>query len=162
VERNTNSVRALGRFLVVASAALLVALFTTGRAAAHDLKMMVDLTVDPVKVAAWFDDDTPAQAARVSVVRDTGEEIAAGVTDDQGRWSFPKPSPGRYRIAVESLGHRDVIRFGVGEVNGDEEEQLAAEGNMRLNQTLGLSIGLTMLLGGSAAFIVLRSRRKAA
>ena len=121
---------------------------------------MVNLEKDPVAVEAWFDDDTPAQAARVRVVRDTGEEVAAGATDDRGTWSFPKPGPGRYRVEVESIGHRDVIRFTI--PGAADEEPILVETDTRLNQKLGLSIGLTMLLGGSAAFIVLRRRRRGA
>lgn len=128
-------------------------------ARAHDLraKLNPDAT-DPLRVEAWFDDDTPAQQARVSVVRSTGETVASGLTDDRGVWSFPRPGPGLYRITVESTGHRDVLRF---TVPGAEESTAApaVEEDTRLDKNLGLIIGLALLLGGSLLFLRLRARR---
>jgi len=135
---------------------LVVALASPARA--HDLKAKLDPETDPIRVEAWFDDDTPAQHARISVVRSTGEEVAAGVTDERGLWSFPRPGPGLYRVTVESVGHRDVLRF---TIPGAEEPAAAptVEGDARLDKNLGLVVGLVLLLGGSLAFILIRRKK---
>jgi hypothetical protein len=158
VERIIESVRIRARGLVLLAAAVLVALLSAGRTSAHDLKAMVELQ-DPVKVEAWFDDDTPAQQARVQVVNVSGEEVAAGLTDDRGVWTFPKPGPGRYRISIESIGHKTDVRF---TIPGAEQPELqpSVEPEPRLNNRLGLILGLTLTLGGSLAFVVLRRMRK--
>lgn len=136
-------------------------LLASAPAGAHDLKAEVKAEADPIRVEAYFDDETPAQSARVTVTRSDGESIASGTTDDRGLWSFPKPSPGRYRITVESAGHRDDVRL---TIPGAEEPTSApaVESDTRLNPNLGLGIGLALLLGGSLAFVVLRSRRRRA
>lgn len=94
----------------------------------------------------------------MSVVRSTGEEVAAGITDDRGVWSFAKPGPGLYRITVESAGHRDVLRLTIpgGEVPNAAPE---VDGDFRLDKNLGLFVGIVLLLSGSLAFIRLRARR---
>ena len=155
-------VRASRRFFVVASAAALVALLSAGRAEAHDMKLSVDIDGDPIKVEARFDDGTPAQMARAKVVRETGEEVAAGTTDENGRWSFPKPGPGRYRVDIELAGHRTSLHFTIPGAESEPDAPAVVEGDMRLSQKLGLSIGLTLLLGGSAAFIAIRRMKRAA
>lgn len=128
--------------------------------AAHDLRAKLDPdATNPLRIEAWFDDDTPAQQARVSVVRSTGETVASGFTDERGLWSFPRPGPGLYRITVESTGHRDdTLRF---TVPGAENPTAApvVEEETRLNKNLGLIIGLVLLLGGSLLFLRLRARR---
>ena len=147
----------MSRTFVLAAAVLLG---VSAPAAAHDLRAKLDPdATDPLRVEAWFDDDTPAQQARVSVVRSTGETVASGFTDERGLWSFPRPGPGLYRITVESTGHRDTLRF---TVPGAEEPTAtpSVEEDTRLDKNLGLIIGLALLLGGSLAFILLRRRKR--
>ena len=143
------------RVFVVAAAALAVALVSPSRSQAHDLKASVNALADPIRVEAGFDDDTPADGARVEVTDAEGRTIASGVLDDKGLWSFPKPGPGSYRIVVELAGHRDAIRLVIPEAVPPE-----VVADWRLDKNLGLVIGLALLLGGSAAFVLLRRSRR--
>ena len=133
-----------------------VALFVPPRANAHDLKATVNPEVDPIRVEAAFDDDTPADGARVAVIDADGKTIAAGVLDEKGVWSFAKPGPGTYRIVVELAGHRDVVFLEV-----PEAAPPTAIVRWRLDKDLGLAIGLVLLLGGTLLYVLLRGNRRA-
>ena len=61
MKRNTaRGAAVLGRQLVLAALAALVAGLTPGRAAAHDLRADVNPATDPIRVEAGYDDGTPA------------------------------------------------------------------------------------------------------
>jgi len=68
------------------------------------------LLVDPkiegaqLRVEVYYDDDTPAQDAKVTV-RAGDTLVAEGRTDEKGVWTCPKPAPGFYAIRAESTGH---------------------------------------------------------
>ena len=116
------------------------------------------------RVEAWFDGDLPAESARVTVADSRGSIIHSGTTDERGVWSFPKPGPGSYRIVVESTGHREVAIL---RIPGEQPQSMPAAAptvvtESRLSQTLGLSIGLALVLGGTGAFIVIRRLKRAA
>lgn len=87
-------------------ACLLVVLFVGGTSA-HEMGVECKIRGPKVIVEAFFEDDTPARDASV-VVRNTEEKVVAeGKTDDSGRWNFPKPDPGSYRVFVNAGdGHR--------------------------------------------------------
>ncbi|MBX9628753.1 MAG: carboxypeptidase-like regulatory domain-containing protein [Gemmataceae bacterium] len=124
-------------------------------AAAHDLKADIPQPdADPVRVVASFDDDTPADGARVTVTDAAGQVVASGTTDDRGVWSFPRPGPGEYTIVVEGAGHRDAIRLKIGEPGVLAE----VTSRLRLDRWLGLAIGLAGLLGLTALYVLLRRR----
>jgi hypothetical protein len=133
------------RLLVLATFAGLVLL--PGRAAAHDLRAVVKLPPDAVVVEAGFDDDTPAEGAKVTVTDAAGNEVAAGKTDETGVCKLPQLAPGKYTAVVESLGHRDTIAFEVSGGSVFEEYR-----GWRPNQTLGLAAGVGGLLAASAGF----------
>lgn len=80
-------------------------LFTTSPAFAH--KLIVDARVkgDRIRVEAFYDDDTPAQKAKVIVENEEKKVVAEGRTDDRGLWSCPLPVPGIYVVRAESVGH---------------------------------------------------------
>jgi hypothetical protein len=86
---------------VLTVAAILVA---TSPAQAHRLIVDPRVVGDQVKVEAFYEDDTPAQNAKVTVWLDK-EKVAEGRTDEKGVWKFPKPAPGTYTVRVEDLGH---------------------------------------------------------
>lgn len=114
------------------------------------------------RVEAWFEGEIPAESARVTVSNSAGEVLHSGSTDERGVWSFPKPGPGQYRIVVESTGHREEARL---RIPGQEPESVPTIlTDSRLSQTLGLSIGLALILGGTGGFLLIRrinqSRRK--
>src|SRR5262245_51505620 len=131
------------RFLVLLAAIVVVAL-APGRAAAHDLKATVKLLPNAVVVEAGFDDDTPAQGAKVLILDLTGQEVAAGKTDEKGVCKFAKPGPGKYKAIVESAGHRDEVEFPIEAAElMDSPVEFARE---RPNQTTGLIAGVGGLL----------------
>jgi len=148
------TLRAQSRPLVLAATVLGVALFGPGTASAHDLIARVNPSVDPIRVEAGYDDGTPAEAARATVTDADGNAIASGILDDKGMWSFPRPGPGRYEIVVELAGHRDAVVLVI------EDESPAVSSRWRLDKDLGRAIGLTLLLGGTLAFILLRRRKR--
>jgi nickel transport protein len=156
VKRNTHCRFRPYRLLVVAA----IAAFVTApqRAEAHDLKVLISLEGDPLRLEAWFDDDTPAEKARVTVSRDSGEEVLAGETDDRGVWLFAKPGPGSYRIVVESVGHRDVLKLDIPGI--DSNGAPVAVGDPRLEPRVGLFIGLALVLGGTLVFVLLRLKKR--
>jgi hypothetical protein len=89
-----------------ATLAALIALVVAGPAAAHGVGVQATLAGGTVRVEGFFDDDTPAAAAKVTVVED-GRTVAEGTTDDRGVWTFPAPPPGTYRVLIDAgAGHR--------------------------------------------------------
>ena len=142
------------RFFVIAIAAMIVAGFGANRASAHDLRGRVTLLPESIKVEAWFSDETPAQGAQVSIKDDKGVEVASGKTDETGICLLPKLKPGTYEAEIELIGHRDEIRFEI-----SDDPNILAFSSWRLNQSLGLAIGITLLLGVSSLFWFVRQRR---
>ena len=72
---------------------------------AHRLHVEARLTEnDQLRVEAYYDDDTPAQDARVTIR--LGEQLVAeGKTDDKGVWTCPRPEPGTYTVRAQTAGH---------------------------------------------------------
>jgi hypothetical protein len=81
---------------------LAVLLLVVGRAPASALHAEARLRGDTVTVAVFFADDTPARGAAVAVRAKDGAEIAAGRTDEAGRWSFPRPAAGKYDLSADA------------------------------------------------------------
>ncbi|MBA4063107.1 MAG: hypothetical protein C0501_05235 [Isosphaera sp.] len=139
------------RYYPPAAAALLLA----APAAAHDLQLSVSLPGgEPgvVVLLAAFDDDTPAEGARVTITDAAGAVVAQGRTDEKGVCRLPRPGPGHYKAAVESVGHRDEKPF---EVAGSATE-FAPE---RPDKAVGLAVGVGGLLAASAGWWWVRRRR---
>lgn len=147
------------RLLVLAALAVVGA--TASPARAHDLIAKVTFTATEVRVVAAYDDDTPAEEAKVTLSVLKGAEIAKGVLDEKGVWVTPLPPPGKYVIVVRDGGHRDTKEFTI-----DPPTPAAAEPvvevtyeRWRIDKTLGLVLGLGVLLGGTLLYVVLRRRR---
>jgi nickel transport protein len=140
------------RHLILAAVAVAVAVLAPSRASAHDLQAVVKLLPDVVRVEAGFDDDTPAEGAKVTITDAAGNVVAEGKTDDRGVCDLPKLAPGKYTAKVESIGHADTVDFEV----SDEGGEFAG---WRLNKSVGVGIGAGGLLGASAGFWLLRRRR---
>jgi len=93
--------------LPVQMVSLLIALLLPGVALAHAVGVEAKLKDGKVNVEAFFDDDTPAQEAKIIVTDADGKTVAEGKTDKTGRWSFPAPAAGKYKVVVEAgPGHR--------------------------------------------------------
>lgn len=121
---------------------------------AHNLIADVNPSVEPIRVLAYYDDDTPAEGARVSVLDANEATVAAGVCDEKGVWRFPRPGPGKYRIIAEQAGHRsDPVVLDV-----PEAAPPLAISRWRLDKHLGLAIGLGIILGGTGLYMLVRYR----
>jgi hypothetical protein len=145
------------RLPILFAAALLVVL--PGRAAAHDLKATVKLLPNEIVVEAGFDDDTPAEGARVVILDATGSEAASGKTDERGVFRTAKLNPGKYTATVESAGHRDEVPF---EIAAPEFLDAPLEYvRARPDKTTGVVVGVGVLLAVSFAFWWVRLRRPA-
>ena len=82
---------------------LLIWLSLASSARAHGLGVEIIVNKGMVEVSAFFSDDSPAASARIRVTSFLAEdEIATGHADSSGRWSFPVPKPGRYRVEVNA------------------------------------------------------------
>jgi nickel transport protein len=71
-------------------------------AAAHGLDFEPTLKDGRVRVEAYYDDDTPADAAAVTVTDAANVVILEGKTDAKGVWEFAAPPPGRYAVKVNA------------------------------------------------------------
>jgi hypothetical protein len=84
-------------------------------AEAHGLYVHTELRGNQLRIEAWFDDDTPAEKARVKIVSGT-TVIREGVTDEKGLWLTESLSPGKYQIQVDAgAGHRRDTEFNMTE-----------------------------------------------
>lgn len=77
-------------------------------AAGDDRALHIEAKVkgDSVTIEAFFDDNMPAAGANVAVSDKSRRSIAAGRTDRLGTWSFPRPKPEKYELAVEMADGR--------------------------------------------------------
>lgn len=103
----------LGRGWPAGLAVLLVVV--AGRPAfGHALGAECRVSGDRVIVEAYYDDDTAARGARVTVLDAGKKSVAEGRTDGRGQWSFPAPAAGTYQVVVDAgEGHRTTVRVRV-------------------------------------------------
>ena len=74
-------------------------------ALAHAIGLEAKLKGTTVAVEAYYDDDTPAAEATVTVEdADDKRVIAEGKTDTKGVWSFTCPAPGNYIVRIDAGG----------------------------------------------------------
>jgi len=147
------------RFLVLVATVAAVAFFP-GRASAHDLRLVVKLppdTPDLLITEAGFDDDTPADEAKVVIVDASGAVVAEAKTDERGVCKFARPGPGKYTAKIEAFGHLDKVEFEI----ADTSTVLEYRG-WRPNQTLGLIAGVGGLLLLSVGYALFRRRKSPA
>lgn len=135
-----------------AAAALLVVLAAVPAAWAHDLRATVAVRADGVQVEAGYDDDTPAERAAVTLTDADGREVAAGVTDDRGVCTVPRPAPGAYTVVVAEAGHRARVAITVPPAGG------ADYAPWRLDRRLAVGLGLAAIAAVTLAFTRLRRR----
>ena len=129
---------------------------------AHRLHVSSPTPVGPnLRVEAYYDDNTPAQEARIAVK--SGETIVVeGKTDERGVWTFPLPAPGNYTVTAESTGHTAKEQFfvGVGEASqvADAEEVAREREEKTRTPWLGLGVGWAAI--GALSGLWLYVRRK--
>ncbi len=146
---------------LIVLAALAAVGTTASPARGHDLKLDFQFTATEVRFVAAYDDDTPAEEAKVTLSTAEGVEVAKGVCDDKGVWATPLPPPGKYVVVVRDGGHRDRKEFTIHPPAAAAAEPVVevTYERWRIGKTLGLSVGLGVLLGGSLLYVVLRRRR---
>jgi hypothetical protein len=81
-----------------------VLLGATSPALAHRLHVDPTIVGNELRVEAFYEDDTPAPDATVTV-RMGDATVAQGRTDEKGVWTCPKPAGGTYTVRAESVGH---------------------------------------------------------
>lgn len=148
------------RSCLLVLAALVGAVALPGRASAHDLQLVVKLPPDAPQVLlieAGFDDDTPAEGAKVVLTDASGAVIAEAKTDDRGVCKLARPVPGKYTATVEALGHKDKVAFEVvGVAVADAASGPTEYRGWRLDRTVGLVVGVGSLLALSAGYWLVR------
>lgn len=157
-----------------AALALLWTLVATCPVAAHAISGECRVRGHKVEVQAYFDDDAPAQNARVFVYDSQKKEVAQGRTDKEGRWTFSRPQPGKYEVVIDAgAGHRTTLKMAVSEEapsagsSGDslpsETTPVLSEGPTREEFTRfpwqNLGIGLLVIAAASLAVFALVRRK---
>ena len=90
---------------------------------AHNLIVFPRIKGERLHVEAFYEDDTPAQQAKITVLN--GDKVVAeGRTDDKGVWSCPKPVPGTYLVKAESLGHAAKETLVIAEPKANAENSI--------------------------------------
>lgn len=132
--------------------AVLLTLATARPAPGHALGAECKLRGDRVEVEAYYDDDTPARNAKVRVLDAHDNVVAEGRTDAQGKWSFPKPQPGSYQVAVDAgAGHGTKLKMTVPAGEGAPPAAIS-EGPRREEFTRFPWLKVTLGLGAIALF----------
>ena len=93
---------ALARRGLLALAALVA---SAASASAHNLLVEGRVAQGRVRVEAFYDDDSPARQARITLENADGQIVAEGKTDDKGTWNCSLPAPGKYTLKAQSSGH---------------------------------------------------------
>lgn len=87
-------------------------------AAAHKLEVVAKLPPDApavLRVEVGYDDDTPAEGAKVALTDLAGAVVAAGTTDEKGVCVLARPAAGGYTLtADDGAGHRATLPLEVG------------------------------------------------
>ena len=87
---------------------------------AHGMLMTAKIEGERIRIEVFFDDDTPADEAKIEVFNTEGTRIAEGTSDDHGVWFFPKPAPGRYSVKATNLGHAVQKTLTLSQESNDE------------------------------------------
>jgi len=145
----------------VLACALLFA--TASPAFAHRLMADCKVVGNQLRIEAFYQDDTPAQEANVTV-RSGDVVIAQGQTDEKGVWTCPKPAAGTYTVRVESTGHAATETLVIAESedgNNPTAAEASPEGSTdRATRTRtpwrNLALGVGLVGGACAVWLVTR------
>jgi hypothetical protein len=153
-------------------ATLLLLLFWPVHAAAHNLDAECKLVGNRVEVEAFYDDDTPARQARVRVLDARQEVLFEGKTDEQGKWSFPRPAPGEYKVEIDAgAGHRRPVTMTIPGPRANATTEKVIEAAVRISESAGreeltrfpwqrLLLGLLIIAALSGFFLLVSRRRR--
>lgn len=111
--------------------------------------MLVEAKVEAtLRVVVGYEDETPAEDAKVTLAAADGRAIAEAKTDATGTCTFPRPAAGSYSlIADDGAGHRTAVPLAVPE----SEAEIAEARSARRNRWLMGGIGLAAIALGTVA-----------
>lgn len=124
----------------------------TTSAEAHKLCLKAEKRQGKLYVEAWYDDDTPADRAKIKVTQ-SDQLVLEGVTNERGVWSADCPPTGAYLVeANDGGGHTAHAQF---VIQPTDEPQQAGETRqeVEVRRTWGVVLGL-----GAVALLVLAGR----
>lgn len=126
---------------------------------AHGIGLEVRLAGTQVTLEAFYDDNTPVADAKTRLLTLEGVVAGEGQTDAQGRWLFPAPTPGKYKVEVRTEdGHFSRTTIAIPEPSGaleggDTSGAKVSEGESREDRTgirkwIKAIVGLGVILLG--------------
>lgn len=96
-----------GLFSLFTIACLVIANPFTEAACRHGLFVKAAWQAGELRIEAFYDDDTPAIEAKITVADVQGTVLARGLTNDQGVWRVSWRQPGKLTIRCDTRdGHR--------------------------------------------------------
>jgi hypothetical protein len=140
------------RSLVVLAAVLAA----PSAAFAHRLLVVVKPDETGLVVEVTYDSGDPGEAGtKVTLTDRAGSVVAAGATDGEGRYRFPRPPSGHYTLSADDgAGHREAIPVVIA-------DQTFTTGSSGRNRWVMSAVGLTAIAGGTwLAWRLLRRRRE--
>jgi len=138
--------------------------FASG-AYAHSLGAECKIHGGKVELEAYFSDDTPAANAKIAVHDMTGKLLADGTTDNDGRWSFPVPPPGRYDVIVDAgAGHKTTVPITVPDTRDQTEARVStgpSRGEFTRTPWLPITFGLIVIAAAGLGLYLWLQRSRA-
>jgi nickel transport protein len=118
---------------------------------AHKLCVEPKFVGDHIRVEAFYEDNTPAQEAKITV-RNGGAVVAEGRTDEKGVWTCTLP-PGDYTVKAETLGHvADPQPVTVAEKPAESPSSVESDDHADKTRTPWgrIALGLGIIVGAAA------------
>ncbi|HMO35608.1 MAG TPA: carboxypeptidase-like regulatory domain-containing protein [Gemmatales bacterium] len=116
----------------------------------HKLCAVVQMAGDKLQIEAWYDNETPAENAVVSLFL-KNKQLQQSRTDERGICTLTIPPAGDYRVQVEAGGgHRTELVFSIAmEILADDSDSKETVSNRRWwGMLLGIAIiGMATALG---------------
>lgn len=111
--------------------AMLCVLIASGAVQAHGLRISVAPVQDGLAGRVWYSDETPGAGNAVSLGDASGRELAATISDEDGRFAFAQVAAGEYVVAAEGEeGHRAEARITLSPVAGAPSADAAGDARM--------------------------------
>lgn len=141
---------------------LLLFLCLGQHAGAHALGVECKLKGTKITVEAFFDDDTPARDAKVTVADAKKQTVSTGRTDANGNWTVDSPGPGKYRVTVDAGdGHLASANIVVpGAASSATTTTTISDSPSRSAFTripwFAVLVGISVIFGGAAVYYAVR------
>ena len=123
--------------------------------APHNLCAKVEIKDNTLRIEAWFDNETPADGAKVKLLANK-KTLHEAITDERGLCSIPTPALGSYLIEVNAGGgHRTEVAFSL---EAEVSEQTAGADKESVSQRriwgaiIGLGVIVALTFAGRLAF----------